>query len=142
MLRNARQGYLPAISEVELDGVKCKLLEWEYPEVEMAQKIWVVPDKGHMIKRVQGFHKGAMTEERRLLIKSFGKDVFWFSEAEEKDFDYDGSLTRRKTLKVRKMEPGVPVDDKLFTLEGMDVPPGTEIQARAIEHEGRSRYRY
>ncbi len=125
------EGYAPSIQDADVDGVSCKQIEWDFPNVEMALKIWVVPSKGHMIKKVQTFHKGHIVHEWIATLREYGKGLFWFEEVTEKEW-HRGSLAECTTIKIKELNPDAPVDDELFTLKGLNVPFGTEIQDRIV----------
>jgi hypothetical protein len=129
--QNAAEGYLPVISEVSLDGVDCRLMKWEYPDVQMAMKIWVVPSKGCMVKRLETYHKGNLGSEWQANVDSYGDGVFWFSKVDSRQY-VRGAVREHQEVNVKELHPNVPVDASVFTIQAMDIPPGTEVQDRII----------
>jgi len=132
------KGYHPSITEDVLDGVSCRRLAWEFPESQMAMTIWVSPSQGHLIRKLQFFLRGQVVREWTARLKEYEKGLFWYEEVEERQTKSDGSFISHQTVRVTSLTLNASVDDKLFTLDGLDLPVGTKIQDRILNN----RYRY
>src|SRR4051812_13997147 len=51
------RGYRPTVLPVTDDNVDSVLINWEYPQAQMALKVWVDPARGHMIRKLQSYYK-------------------------------------------------------------------------------------
>lgn len=127
---SAKNGGLLTIREVDLDGVPCVLLSWDFAATNMGkQNVWVVPSQGYMIcKRQVTYNTGEVMTECTARIREYKGGVFWFDRAEERSWTKKGVLYRHLVLVVKDFKPNVELDDKLFTLEALGVPPGTEVK--------------
>jgi len=134
---DAGLGYHPAITPAIVEGLPCQLLEWQYPQAEMALKVWVVPSKGYMVKKLQTFHKGAVAQEWCVDLREYGDGLFWWEKVQHTKWA-KGRIRSRTVARITDFEPNCSVDDSLFTLAGLDVPIGTEVRDRKLG----LRYRY
>jgi hypothetical protein len=121
--RAATLGYLPTVSETQLDGDSCLLLEWDFRGC--VERVWVLPSMGHLIKKSQKFGtKGQLDYERTVELEDYGDGVFWYRNVEDRDWKVDGTLLESISVKVKELRPNVAVDPVLLTLAGMGIPPG------------------
>jgi len=123
--------------QTSIKGIPCKLLEWEYPQARMAMRIWLVPSKGCMVNKMQVFHKGSLTKEWVADIREYDEGIFWWEDVRHREWAR-GILVQEKNAKIRSFQANAPLEDRLFTLEGLGVPLGTEVQDRKLG----LRYRY
>jgi hypothetical protein len=121
-------GYAPTVSEVDLDGTKALLIAWHCRKTNGTFKVWLSPSEGYWVRKVQGINgEGKVLEERIVVVRRYAPEIFWIERGEESFWFDNGDLLRRYCVTVKELALNVPVDDKLFTLEGLGVPPGTEV---------------
>jgi hypothetical protein len=131
VLKSWGEGFHPTVKWAELDGAECNLLTWDFAEARMAMKVWVAPAQGSMIRKVQQFYKGELTGEWTATLRDYGDGVFWVERIEEKDWHEDRpEPATHLTATVRELKPNVPVEAERFTIAGMGVPAGTQVQDR------------
>jgi hypothetical protein len=135
--RGAVLGYLPTVSEAQLDGDTCLLLEWDFGGD--TEKVWLLPSMGYLIKKYQRFTtNGRLVYERTVELEDYGDGVLWFRSVEDRDWKFDGTLLKSISVKVEELRPNVAVDPALLMLPGMGIAPGTEV----LDHFTQMRYRY
>jgi hypothetical protein len=131
VLRNKRQGYIWSAQSDSLDGEECILLSCSYPDYHQSAKAWVVPAKGYCIKKRQSTNQGTVAFEYETTLKEYSPGFWWFDRVVQK---------RRKTgekdpfeiieLSIEKIEFNKPLDPKVFTIAGTNIPKGTRITDR------------
>ena len=133
---SAKMRCLPSVSDVSLGKVACRLLEWRTPDDRIV-KVWVVPSMGSMITKVEQLEKNVLSQQWSARLRKYKDGVFWFDRVEEKTWRR-GSPSRHKIIKIVEFVVNEPIDEKVFTLDGMDIPAGTEIEDKVLN----IRYRY
>jgi hypothetical protein len=124
-----RHGVAVSVGEAAADGIPCILLSWTGGQG--GGKLWIDPARGHMVCRREVTYKtGELMTLCTARIREYADGVFWFERSEEKNWKKDGTLYRHRILVVKELLPNAPLDDALFTMKALDVPPGTPVHDR------------
>jgi hypothetical protein len=114
-----------------VDGEDCLLLECEFPKPQITQKVWVDPSRGYCIKKQQLLQRGSMFEEYTATLKEYAPGLWWFESAKAigrggpNEGDSPGRIA---DVSVDSLTLNEPIDAKIFTLAGTNVPPGTRVR--------------
>jgi hypothetical protein len=123
VLRNAEHGCYFTAEESELDGEDCLLLSCNYITSSGGQRIWVVPSKGYCIKKVEITSDGKTLEEYTTTLSEYSPGIWWIDSA-------NVLFPRTKSeihLSLENVSVNEPIDPKVFTLGGTDIPIGTRV---------------
>lgn len=124
----ATEGHQPVLGETTERGERRLLLTWDFPKVQMGTRVWLDPVRGMMISRLECSHRGKVFKDRQSRIKDYGGGVFWFESVEIADVDGQEGKVLKEWIRVTSAVFNVTIEDRVFTLDGLDVFPGTEMQ--------------
>ncbi len=129
ILASAKNGYYYTTQSEKIDGDDCVLLTCDYTEPDVTQKIWVVPSKGHCIKKVQKIDKtrrskGSLLDEYTTTLKEYAPGVWWFDTVKAHSWRQRQGYkeTRYVELSVDSFIVKKPIDAKIFTIAGIKLP--------------------
>lgn len=96
-------------------------------------ELWVVPSHGYNVARnIMESHPGG--KPYRVTVETeaapVGHSGLWFPRTCTCEALSDGELIQKEELRVTKISLNEPIDDKVFTLAGMDIKPGTPIAGK------------
>jgi hypothetical protein len=124
-------GYRPTVTTVTDDDVDSVLVNWDYAQSRMVLKVWVEPTKGYMIRKLQAYYQNELVTDWTSQLKEYGDGVFWPDHVEQRDWR-SGRVTRQLLVNVNRLEINPAVDDAMFTLAGIGLPQGAEVQDRIL----------
>jgi len=129
ILASAKNGYYYTIQSEKIDGDDCLLLTCDYKNPDATQKIWVVPSKGHCIKKVQEIsrgktYQGSVIDEYTTTLKEYSPGVWWFDTVKAYSWRQRQGYkeTRHLELSVDSFIVNASIDAKVFTIAGIKLP--------------------
>ena len=109
-------------------GRPCRLVEYIGRPVPYRMRLWIVPECDYAVAKLElTSDDGKVVETVENSLTFIPSARLWFLEASEYRQVFDGRLVQRETVKVNVKSLNEPVPDGSFTLEGMDIPPGTYV---------------
>lgn len=93
-------------------------------------QVWVAPSKGYSILRHRGefdFEDTHYVDDIQLNVKEHNESGIWFPVSSHYRRTENGRRTREERLKVTIVSLNGPLDPKLFTLAGLDIPVGERV---------------
>jgi hypothetical protein len=140
VLRCAEKDYYFTVKSETIEGDDCLLLEHYNANYDITRKIWIVPTKGHCIKKMQLLQKGIVHEEYTTTLKEHLPGIWWFDSVNAKTRgDRTGIIPDRNIeLSVKSLTLNQPIDRKTFTLAGTNIPRGTKV----LDDTSGKRYRH
>ena len=126
ILRSVDFGYYYAAMKEKIDEEDCILLACEFPESKMGSKVWVVPSKGHCIKKIQSINKDKVSREYTTTLKKYPPGIWWF-ESVKVGKSRRGDVIRCSEISVNSITFNKPIDPEIFTVWAIDVTPKTKV---------------
>jgi len=126
LLKCYEEGKVTIQSE-SLDGEDCLKLRWEFPN-HGGGSAWLVPSKGHCIKKLQTEFDGKIYNEYSTTLMEYKPGFWWFKDVTVKEDWGGGKLVTKEKIEVESVEFNQPIDPAVFTLKSL--PPGTVINDR------------
>lgn len=112
------------------DGVDYQMLSYRVLPSEVRVDNWIIPAKGYSVARIvmRGSNHGKPWE---VTLESVPRQVerseYWFPSKITYVYMEEGKLFNKELVEVTKVSLNEPIDDKYFTLAGMDIAEGTPI---------------
>ena len=126
VLASAKNGFYFSAQSDTVDGENCVLLMCDYTNPDSTLKIWVVPSKGHCIKKLQDIYKDKVANEYTTTLKKYPPDIWWFDTVKAgKPRQID--VIRSFEISVNSLIFNEPIDPNIFTVWGIDVTPKTRV---------------
>ncbi|GIW92669.1 MAG: hypothetical protein KatS3mg110_0710 [Pirellulaceae bacterium] len=117
----------------------------ELPESALLT-IWIVPDLGYSVVKMEfrgNFQNQPLMDRLQVRVKAFEGDrgTVWFPEWARGERHLSGKFNHAYEVEIWDAQFNKPVDPKLFTLAGMDIPPETSVHdnitGRAYKWDGK-----
>ncbi len=124
----AKNGLDCTVTNETIDKDECLLLEYNLSN-ERVWKIWVVPSKGHCIKKMQSMSKGLLYSEFITTLKEYPPGIWWLDSVKSRD-SLGGRLNYEENVFVDSLTFNEPIDPNIFTLAGTNIPHGTRVHDR------------
>ncbi|GIW92667.1 MAG: hypothetical protein KatS3mg110_0708 [Pirellulaceae bacterium] len=108
--------------------------------------IWIVPDLGYSVVKMEfrgNVQNQPLMDRLQVRVKAFEGDrgTVWFPEWARTERYLSGKLSHAYEVDIWDAQFNKPVDPKLFTLAGMDIPPETSVHdnitGRAYKWDGK-----
>lgn len=96
-------------------------------------ELWVVPSHGYNVARnIIESHRGGKPYRATVEAEAapVGNSGLWFPRTCIYEAVSDGKLIDKEELRVTNISLNEPIEDKVFTLEGMDIAPDTTIAGK------------
>ncbi|WP_088259612.1 hypothetical protein [Fimbriiglobus ruber] len=96
-------------------------------------ELWVVPSRGYTVARnIMESHPGGKTYRVAVETEAtpVGNSGLWFPHTCVCETTNDGKLIRKEELRVTSISLNEPIEDKVFTLAGMDIASDTPIASK------------
>ncbi len=125
---------VPKLRPDRWKGVDCWVISFHKNTRQRVYcELWVVPSHGYNVARnILESHLGGKPYRRTLEIEAapVGNSGLWFPRTCTYEAMSDGKLIKKEELRVTNVSLNEPIDDKVFTLAGMDIAPDTPIAGK------------
>jgi hypothetical protein len=131
VLACAERSQFFTVKSERIDGDDCFLLECEFPQPQIVQRIWVCPSKGHCIKKTQLLQRGTVFDEYTVTLKEYSPGLWWFDSATATTRGGPNEGDSPETtvdVSLHSAMLNEPIDSKVFTLAGTNIPPGARVR--------------
>jgi hypothetical protein len=117
------------VREISEAGLKLVYIETHYRADSAVVKLWIDPERGPNIIRQYRAHVGEVEGTETLYaqtveVKLDQIDAIWFPRQVEVATQLGGKRVMRELQLLKKARFNIDVDDALFTLASMELPPG------------------
>lgn len=104
-------------------------------------RMWFAPQQGGSLIRGESefVHPkdGKVVDSIECDMKQWDADGVWFPKKVVYQRRLNGDVVTEEQLTVKSAEFNIPVDESVFTLAGMDIPPGTDVVETPSFHVSR-----